>query len=646
MAVDVPTLLDFSLAPRRFESVRFDLLDEDLNKVGEVHPVGAPTMKIERAAQVKRSLSNVVLFPPESQRVTYRTRIRPIWVFDDGTFYPMGVFHLNDETIVATGEEPLEIPVMGDGIVLYREPLTKSFSVRPGDSVLDKLYELHGLATHPAPYVAYDHITDLSKVALAWPAGTLLSDVMEELADSAGVRVWFNAKGTLRFDLASDETDGTAGVIDLTNHIEGSLKISYSNEDTPNRWIARDNAVDFSIEGVYDLPDDSPHSAARRGRVITQVVEIPGLIGQDAADRIARQAALDEEFPYKTATAEFPARPDLDCFVPVRLEGGQVWKIDTIDTELISSGTTTVEAQVFWENPDSRFAEPRTTLEGSDPVPGSVPPLNPQLLWSPEFRKYWRGLTRKQKRRLRRWFDALEQQRLERLERRRRRAAAQRRKTAQQRRKRRPKHRRAGRVQSFDPHHRIATVLLDGDSQGDEVPVYMETDIPGPDQRVMVNFNSPTPSVSGIEGGINRMLGYVQVTDNETISGLGPVAVTDLEVEVTITQPSRVIAIYAAIRVSVTGGSSVLWVEGQIQRDDGEGTYSNIGPFDATIGFGNHGTGNTLSGYVFDKSPDPGIYSYRMRVESNAQPYRIAGAAQASSLLIFDVGADLEATFE
>jgi hypothetical protein len=636
------SLLDFSLSPRRKESVRFDLLDEDLNLIGRVHPVGVPTLEIERASQVKRRLSNVVLFPPQSQQVTYRTRLAPVWVFDDGTEHPLGVFYLNDETIRATGEEPLEIPMMGDGMILYRETIDKTFSVWPGNSFLDKLNEVHLLATDPAPYVAYDHITDLARTPMAWPAGTPIADIMEEIGDAAGLRIWFNSRGTLRFDVAADPEDED---LDLSNHIEGSLKVTYSNEDSPNRWIARDVGVDFSVQGVYDLPDGSPHSFAKRGRYVTREVELPGLVGADAADRAARAAALDEPFPYKTATVELPARPDLDVYSQVRLQGEQVWLLDSAETELVASGTTSVTAQVMWENPNSIRNEPRLSIGGSEPIPGDVPPTKAYMLWDPAFLKKWRSLTPRQRRKLRAYLDAMEQQRLERQERRQRRAARRRRRTANQRRQNRPHPRRSGRVQSYDPELKIATVLLDNDPQGSEVPVRLESDIPGADQRITVQFNSPTPTAVGSEGGMHRLLGYARVVANQTISATAPTAITDAEVEVAITQPGRLIVVTAQARFSVTGGSTVEYMEGIIQRDDGAGTFTDLGSFGSTLGLGDHSFGETLSGFALDPSPDPGVYAYRLRSSGTVQPYRVASAATPTLIMVWDVGADPEASF-
>ena len=390
------TLLDFSLSPRRRESVRFDLLDDDLNPIGQVYPVGAPSLTVDRARQVKRSLTGVTLFPPDSERLTWRSRLRPVWVFDDGTEWPCGVFVLSDETVRPDGDGRLDAVAMGDQMSLYREPLEQTFSVKPGDSVLDKLVELHERASTPASRLGWGHITALASSGLVWPPGTLIADALEELAATAAVEVWFNRRGTLRLDLLSDEPN----VVDLSHHIEGTLKFSYSNEDTPNRWVARSNDIDFSISGSYDLPANAPHSFAKRGRLVVREVEVPGLVGQDAADDAARDAAFDEEFPYKEASLDVPGRPDLDVHDSLRLSNGQVFRLDSVSTELESSGISNVQCQAEWENPDTTNREPKLSFDGGEPIPGSVPPLNPKILWNPAFLKMWRKLSPKQRRKL------------------------------------------------------------------------------------------------------------------------------------------------------------------------------------------------------------------------------------------------------
>lgn len=642
----VASLLDFSLSPRRLESVRFDLLDADLNKIGQVYPVGAPSLTIDRFRQVKRSLGGVSLMPPDSERLTYRTRLAPVWVFDDGSQYALGVFVLSDETVGPDDQGRLDSVAMGDQMSLYRESLQQSFVVRPGDSILDKLVELHGMASFPAPFVGYTHDTALASQSMVWTIATPIADVMEELCDASGLQAWFTRDGQLRFDVINQERP----VVELVNHIEGTLKYSYSNEDAPNRWVARDNTVDQSIAGVYELPDDSPHSFAKVGRWKTQEVEIPGLVGQDAADTAALEASMDEEFPYKEASLELPARPDLDVFDQVRLANGQVFRIDSVTTDLVPSGTSQVECQAFWENPDTLRLEPKLSFEGGEPISGNVPPSKAFMLWSPQFLKKWRRLSPAEKRRLRRYLEGIEQQRAEREERRRARRARRRRKGRHHRKKDRPKQRRAGRVQSFDPHIQLATVLLDGDPTGNEVPVRMESDIPGNQQRVMVQLNSPTPTAVGIEGGMNRLLGYAQVdTPNQIIDAIARTSLDGTEVEVSITQPGRLICVTACVSANmVDTAENSAGVTLHAMRDDADGVFADLGEIGSLVGLPITPLHKSLTGEILDRSPDPGIYAYRLSIENDAgnsgAGYRIRNTARPTTIMVWDVGADTEAT--
>jgi hypothetical protein len=623
-------------------------LDEDLNKIGQVHPLGAPSLTLDRFRQVKRSLEGVSLMPPDSTRLTYRTRLAPVWVFDDGSTYNLGVFVLSDETVGPDEQGRLDSVAMGDQMSLYRSSLEQTFVVRPGDQILEKLVEVHQLAPNPAPYVGYSHITETADQSMVWPVATPIADVMEELAEAAGVRAWFTREGQLRFDFINDDDDP----IDLVNHIEGTLQYSYSNEDTPNRWVVRDNGNDQSITGVYELPDAAPHSFAKRGRWITNEVEIPGLVGQDAADVLAMEAAFAEEFPYKEASLELPARPDLDVFDSVRLHNGQIFRIDSVTTDLVPSGTSQVECQALWENPDTARLEPKVSFEGSEPISGDIPPTRAFMLWTPAFLKKWRSLTPRQQRQLRAYFDGLAQQRAEREERRRRRRA-QRRRKGRHRRNRMAKagqKRRAGRVQTYDPHLRLATVLLDGDPTGNEVPVRMETDIPGNDQRVMVQFNSPTPTAVGIEGGINRLLGYAVDNTVQTIDSLARTDLEGVEVEVTITQPGRVIMVTGCISTNmITAAEAFATVILYAQRDDGEGNYTDLGEIGSVFSIPNTPGHKSITGEIIDASPDPGVYSYRLQVQNpdfgNAgSGYRIRGSVRPTMICVWDVGADIEAT--
>ena len=649
------SLLDFSAASSRKEFVRFDLLDEDLNPIGVVHPVGAPELKVERAQPTKRTLSGVTLLPPEASRVTARTRISPVWVFEDGTEFPLGVFVLNDETTVVGDEDRLEAAVMSDQMALYRETLESAFSVRPGDLIIDQLTLLHQRATNPAPRVVADQITATARVGMSWPSGTSISQALDELSRAAGCRVWFDRAGMLRFTI---EPDDPTEVIDLRNPINGSLQISYSNEDSPNRWIASAPEQEFAIIGVYDLPDESPHSYARRGRRVVREVEVPGLTDQETADAAAKRGSLEEAFPYKSASAEYPARPDLDAFDFVRLPDGQVYTLDGASTELTGGGTTKIECQAYWENPETLSLEAKLTVEGSEPMGGTTPPMNPRMMWNPEFLRAWRRLTPSQRRHFLAYWAAVDSQRAARTERRR---ASRAESSVRRNPRSRPRQqRRTGQVQTVDPHTRQAVVLIDGDPQGSEIAVELESVIPGPGERAIVNFDSTVPSIVGVVGGEQRLLGWlrsgggVQTIDDLTypIAGFDfaesiykTEAWTDadlMEVEVTVTQPGRLIMVQASVCVELDSDHKRF--ELHIYRDDGDGgSFTDVG----LVARGDipvNGKPEVRSGFVIDDGLDPGIYRYKLwgvmgdtgLVNNDISP---------ALIMIQDAGADPNATF-
>lgn len=639
------SLVDFTAAPRRKESVRFDLLDEDFNCIGTVHPLGTPSLRVERSRQVKRSLSGFTLLPPESQTVTPTTPVRPSWVFEDGTEYQLGVFYLADELVRPDADEPLDSGTLGDGMVLYRESLGQTFSVRTGDPIMDKLIEASQLSSRAAPRVVRDtRITAMARSPMAWVAGTPIVTVIEDLADAGGIRVYFDVTGALRFELTDTDPD----VLDLTEHQAGTLKFRYNSEDAPNRWVARDNSQGFSVIGIYDLPDAAPHSFAKRGRYVTRIVEISGLTDQDAADAAAREAALDEEFPYKAATAEFCARPDLDVFCHVRLSNGQVYILDSFDTELGASGSTSIDCQAVWDNPATPAYELRSSIDQAPVIPGDVPPLRAYMLWNPKFLRYWRTLDRRERAKLRRFFDAQAQADRERRERRRRRHERP------ARRPRRPSQwsttgtgpalhgmLRHGTVVTSDPQLGVATVRLDGDDQGSEIQVQMESEAPSIGQPVTVRFNSPTPTLVGQPGGQQRLMGRARVVSLQTEAGSAEVDLTNLEVEAAVTAPGRAIKITmrGQVLATVANSGSV----GVIYRDDGAGgAYTEIGRWmrdESTPA----GSGRLYQGFAMDYSPDPGVYSYKAALQV-AGGFTLRSGVTPSDLLVEDVGADPEAT--
>lgn len=310
-------LLD--LAPgigQRASSVRFDLLDKTLAKVGTVSPdfgPGIPEVENNMNRSLKRLLRSVRLNASEQGDVDpFGHRLRPVWVLENGAEFPLGVF------IFASIERlrwewGLDADVAGvDQNVILDQPLPHGVAYDAGADVRSAIEEQLTAALVPSFVVDPDIGTQVAN-PIAWPAGTSRLTVVNELAALAGAySVFFDNSGVGRVLRVTDLSFAAPTLIyDRGGRIiEGSIVETDNLLDAPNQYIVIDSSdPEQAIVGTFDVPDEEPNSRLNRGFVIAAPpIQEQGLASVEQAN--ARAAAAYAQAGSAYAWAHFASPPD------------------------------------------------------------------------------------------------------------------------------------------------------------------------------------------------------------------------------------------------------------------------------------------------------------------------------------------------
>lgn len=312
-------LLD--LAPgvgQRAATFRFDVVDRGGAVIGQVQPDSSSVPVVENNINrsIKRDLRNLVLTPADEAAIDpVSDRIRPVMVLENGAQLPMGLFLFVEASTEVHGYGRTGRGSLVDQNYILDQPVATSVGYGAGAGIGLALEALFG----GAGIGAYD-VDASGTIAnpIAWPAGTSRLQIMNDLAAMAGCySVYFDNAGVGRVRPVPDlaETEPTVRYEAGRNIFEGSIIETDNLLDSPNRYIVIDSsATENPIVGVYDVPDDAPHSIPNRGFVVARVIEEQGLENVAAANARARAAAAQSAADFKWVTFDGPPDPRHDTF--------------------------------------------------------------------------------------------------------------------------------------------------------------------------------------------------------------------------------------------------------------------------------------------------------------------------------------------
>lgn len=314
---------------QRSESLIFELLDASLQRIGEIHPVVTPaSIEANTAAGVARVLRNIALIPDEIAEIdTYATRLRPSWLLETRSTFPLGVFMFqgSDEELRTYGGLTL-CSLLVDQTWILAQKRRSGFSVAPGSLPSDHLRTLAA----ESGFLDLSGIENSSITAsnvMGWPAGTTRLEIMRQLCDRLGYYPpYFDNSGKLicrsvpNLDLASP--DHTYNPDETSRIVDETATRSNNAWEAPNVYVVvNTSATAAPIVGTYEIPSDAPNSAFHRGGFeVVKTIDAPGVESVEQAEAMAKAAYAQDN---SSSWVDFDGIPDPrhDLFEIVAFDG-------------------------------------------------------------------------------------------------------------------------------------------------------------------------------------------------------------------------------------------------------------------------------------------------------------------------------------
>lgn len=337
-------LLDLEDTSRRNESVRFELLDASnaLQGTVEVAMDPRPSLAHDVGAEVIRRLDNVLISPSDINDVnTLSDRIRPVWVLGaggPGYEYNLGIYLFADEDEEVLSSGSLRETTLVDQGLLFTNPLPETVSYPTGTVITDALIERAGVLGIIDTAIVPSAAT-LSGPLTYTPGRDTEGDVMRGLSKAAGyLRPYFGNDGELVCrpvpDLATASPDHSygAGTGTTGRVVAGSIHSANGLLAAPNRYVVVDtSAEEVPLVGVFDVPDDAPHSFANTSRWRVRSENVQGLADQASADAAAVGLYASEASVFASITFRSPVDPRHDTYDVVAFDAvnhlEQIWRI-------------------------------------------------------------------------------------------------------------------------------------------------------------------------------------------------------------------------------------------------------------------------------------------------------------------------------
>lgn len=329
MATDA-TLLDVEVGERT-DAIRFDLID----LAGTV--IGNPDIEYAKASiqlsgdqSIKRKLSGVTISPDAIDDVNPLTdRLRPMFVLENGSEFPLGVFLFADTSDRRLSYGLLRSGTLVDQGLITAQAQSYNVGVQSGTLVTDAIRtvaEAAGISTY-----SIDSSSAVVGSDLVLPAGSSQTwqKSLDYLASIAGfLPPYFDNFGLLRARALPDLSVATAdlvygdGGVNSGRVVAGSIVESNDQLKAPNRYVVIDtSATNGAVVATYDLPSTAPHSIAKRGFVIPKFISAPGVGSVDQALVLAQTAATTEPNAYETVVFAGSADPRHDTFNVIGYRG-------------------------------------------------------------------------------------------------------------------------------------------------------------------------------------------------------------------------------------------------------------------------------------------------------------------------------------
>jgi hypothetical protein len=312
--------------PHRRFSFRYELLNKDLQKIGDLLTVKDGEVRHDALAQIKRTASFSLLDTGEIDFLN--DRIKPfvrVWVQNQWVDFPQGVFLLSSPTkrdIIGKVERNVDA---FDGLLILQEDKFETrYRIAAGSSYYQAVIDiLNGSGITSYNIENTDKTLPVEKEFEAGKEKLFaINELLREInytpvhvdVDGAFTTFAYRSPSVRSVDYTyRDDTESVtfAGV-------EEELDLSY----IPNKWVVvRTNAEEEPLFSIYmnDNPD-SITSTVNRGRIIVDHREINDIADQNSLDAYTQRIAFESSQVYGKINFETGIMPMHDYADVIELD--------------------------------------------------------------------------------------------------------------------------------------------------------------------------------------------------------------------------------------------------------------------------------------------------------------------------------------
>lgn len=324
MTVTPNALLDLAPGIGQVASMRrYQVLDPDLHVLGDIHPLRASNISCNGSGSIKRRLNGIQLGASDLRNIDlFRERIRPLWVLEDGTEWPMGVYVFTAAAVNRGTYASTLGATLYDQDFILDQATRASFGLDPGGSVLnaiERLLSQVNISHYSIPVSSSRVVAD----PVNWPSGTSRLKILRELCDLAGwLPPFFDNNGVLVIkpppDIVRDLPDHTY----RSNRVKRKSLVENDNLlNAPNVYIVICNGPSGGdISAAAQVDPALPFSVENRGFEVTSVTRVQGLTSSTQAQQMANTLAAGGAKGYKNVRFEGTPDPRHDVFQTIEWE--------------------------------------------------------------------------------------------------------------------------------------------------------------------------------------------------------------------------------------------------------------------------------------------------------------------------------------
>lgn len=310
-------------------TVRYLVVDRDLQPKGRVQPLEAGSVTANTAGSIKRQLQGFVLGESDMRDINpFTDRILPFWVLEDGTEWPLGVFMFtNSAEHSGTYASATDIALMDQEFVL-QQGIKFPVSIPPGGQIVPAVLQLVGevgITNRSVPVTSGATVAD----PRSWPAGTSRIEILKQLCLSAGwLPPYFDNTGMFIIRVPPNL------LTDSPDHVYTGARVRYSTPvvqanrlSAPNTFVVIGTGPSKGDISAFSYVDPTLDFSVsnRDGLEVVSVTRMQGIENTEQAQTMADTLAASA-VGYQQISFEGPADPRHDLFQTVEWSDGTIYR--------------------------------------------------------------------------------------------------------------------------------------------------------------------------------------------------------------------------------------------------------------------------------------------------------------------------------